>query len=339
MIKLTSFHIFCIKKIITFAIPLTISFNLQAVIMSIIKKISISLCLVFPVLMLSAQIDPPNKIVFGESDSLTIVENDIDTVGEETEDDFEDVGIDESMIFIYFDWMPGYGTYNNFDILNVHYKHETSIDPDTLLLGTYVHPAPYKIYSKYGRRRRRNHYGVDLSYPSGTPVVAAFDGIVRISKSRAGGYGELIVLRHDNNLETYYGHMSKRFVNPGQLVSAGDTIGLGGSTGRSTGPHLHFEVRYMGVPFNPTRIIDFDNFKLLTDTVYTTGKEIKNNPVVVNKSGSNDCNPSGKLYITVRRGQTLGGIAQRYRTSVYKIKKLNRLKSDFIREGQKLRVR
>lgn len=303
------------------------------------KKIALSLCLFLPVLSLFAQIDPPNKIVFGDADSLVIVENDIDTVGEETEDDFQDVGKDESMIFIYFDWMPGYGTYNNFDILNVHYKHECSVSPDTLLLGTYVHPAPYKIYSKYGRRRRRNHYGVDLSYPSGTPVVAAFDGIVRVSKSKAGGYGELIVIRHDNKLETYYGHMSKRFVNPGQLVSAGDTIGLGGSTGRSTGPHLHFEVRYMGVPFNPTRIIDFDNFKLLSDTVYTTGKDIKNNSVVVNKNNKNDDSPSGKLYITVKKGQTLGGIAQRYRTSVYKIKKLNKMRSDFLREGQKLRVR
>jgi hypothetical protein len=303
------------------------------------KKIVLSLCLFLPILSIMAQVDPPNKIVFGDADSLTIVENDIDTVGEENEDDFEDVGKDESMIFIYFDWMPGFGTYNNFDILNVHYKHDCSVAPDTLILGNYVHPAPYKIYSKYGKRRRRMHRGVDLSFPTGTPVVAAFDGIVRISKTKAGGYGDLIVIRHDNKLETYYGHLSKRFVNPGQLVSAGDTIGLGGSTGRSTGPHLHFEVRYMGVDFNPTRIIDFDNFKLRTDTVFTSGKEIKNNPVVVNKSNKYDDNPSGKLYITVKKGQTLGGIAQRYRTTVYKIKKLNNLRSDFIREGQKLRVK
>jgi LysM repeat protein len=95
----------------------------------------------------------------------------------------------------------------------------------------------------------------------------------------------------------------------------------------------------MGVPFNPTRIIDFDNFKLLSDTVYTTGKDIKNNSVVVNKSNKYDDNPTGKLYITIKKGQTLGGIAQRYRTTVYKIKKLNNMRSDFLREGQKLRVR
>ena len=306
--------------------------------MTFYKQLSLLFSFFLLLFSLQAQIDPPNKIVFGESDSLVIVEPNIDSLEEESEDDFEDIGKDESMIFIYFDWMPGYGTYNNFDILNVHYKHETSVSPDTLLLGNYVHPSPYKIYSKYGKRRRRMHYGVDLSYPMGTPVVAAFDGIVRVSKSRAGGYGDLIVIRHDNNLETYYGHMSKRFVNPGQLVSAGDTIGLGGSSGRSTGPHLHFEVRYMGVPFNPTRIIDFTNFKLLTDTVYTSGKEVKTNSPVINKDQS-DNNSQGKLYITVKKGQTLGGIAQRYKTSIYKIKKLNNMRSDFLREGQRLRVR
>jgi hypothetical protein len=306
--------------------------------MTFYKQLSLLFSFFLLLFSLQAQIDPPNKIVFGESDSLVIVEPLLDSIEEENEDDFDDIGKDESMIFIYFDWMPGYGTYNNFDILNVHYKHETSVSPDTLLLGNYVHPAPFKIYSKYGKRRRRMHYGVDLSYPMGTPVVAAFDGIVRVSKSRAGGYGDLIVLRHDNNLETYYGHMSKRFVNPGQLVSAGDTIGLGGSSGRSTGPHLHFEVRYMGVPFNPTRIIDFTNFKLLTDTVYTSGKEVKTNSPVINKDQS-DNNSQGKLYITVKKGQTLGGIAQRYKTSIYKIKKLNNMRSDFLREGQRLRVR
>ena len=95
------------------------------------------------------------------------------------------------------------------------------------------------------------HRGVDLSYPMGTPVVAAFDGIVRISNERAGGYGQLIVIRHFNKLETYYGHLSKRNVNPGDWVNAGDIIGLGGSTGRSTGPHLHFGLRIDGSYVDP----------------------------------------------------------------------------------------
>ncbi|HHT53244.1 MAG TPA: peptidoglycan DD-metalloendopeptidase family protein [Bacteroidales bacterium] len=302
------------------------------------KKQFLLLILFFAVSTLMAQVDRSDKIVFGESDTLSIVDdNDVELGEDECDEDYQEVGKEESMIYIYFDWMPGYGTYNNFDILTTHYKHETSLAADTLILGNYVHPAPYKVYSKYGRRRRGMHYGIDLSYPTGTPVVAAFDGIVRISKSRAGGYGDLIVIRHDNKLETYYAHLSRRLVNPGQLVSAGDTIGLGGSTGRSTGPHLHFEVRYMGVPFNPERIIDCNEFKLKVDTLYTSGKEIKITSPVMNPQ-ANDTPPS-KLYITVKKGQTLGHIARRYRTTVYKLKKLNRLKSDFIREGQRLRVR
>jgi LysM repeat protein len=211
-----------------------------------------------------------------------------------------------------------------------------------LVLGKYCHPAPYKIYSKYGMRRRRMHRGVDLAYPMGTPVVAAFDGMVRVSKANAGGYGQLIVIRHDNKLETYYGHLSQRLVNPGQMVHAGDTIALGGSTGRSTGPHLHFETRYLGYDFNPTKIIDFDNFKLKVDTLYTSGFEVTSKSLIAEKTANDakaSTSSSGTVYHKVRRGETLGSIAKKYHTYVSTIKKLNGLKSDFIREGQRLRVR
>lgn len=247
----------------------------------------------------------------------------------------------EPVLFLYLKWMPGYGTYEDFNIAAVHYRHHTSARPDTLVLGKYCHPAPYKIYSKYGMRRRRMHRGVDLAYPMGTPVVAAFDGMVRISKPNAGGYGQLIVIRHDNNLETYYGHLSQRLVNPGQMVHAGDTIALGGSTGRSTGPHLHFETRYLGYDFNPTKIIDFDNFKLKVDTLYTSGFEVTSKTLIAEKN-ANDAKATtstGAVYHKVRRGETLGSIAKKYHTYVSTLKKLNGLKSDFIREGQRLRVK
>lgn len=274
------------------------------------------------------------SLEFAVSDTLAFVDDTpVDTNA--VTDEILETGKDESMIYIYFNWMPGFGRYENFDILSVHYRHQGSIAPDTLLLGDYVHPAQYKIYSNYGWRRRRMHYGVDLSYPYGTPVVAAFDGIVRISKNNAGGYGNLIVLRHNNGLETYYGHLSKRLVNPGQAIHAGDTIGLGGSTGRSTGNHLHFETRYMGVAFNPNKIIDFDNFKLKVDTLYTHGKEVKLN--VADKVPSQE--EAEHKYHRVRKGECLSVIARKYRTSISSIKRLNRLRSDFLREGQRLRVR
>ena len=248
----------------------------------------------------------------------------------------------DPVLFLYLKWMPGYGTYEDFNIAAVHYIHHTSAKADTLVLGKYCHPAPYKIFSKYGMRRRRMHRGVDLAYPMGTPVVAAFDGMVRISKPNAGGYGQLIVIRHHNKLETYYGHLSQRLVNPGQMVHAGDTIALGGSTGRSTGPHLHFETRYLGYDFNPTKIIDFDNFKLKVDTLYTSGFVVSSKELIAEKKANDakaSASSSGSVYHKVRRGETLGSIAKKYHTYVSTIKRLNGLRSDFIREGQRLRVK
>lgn len=259
------------------------------------------------------------------------------------EDEFfnfdDDIDNNASMVFSYFDWMPGYGVYEHFDILSTHYRHTTPVQADTLILGTFCPPARFSVTSNYGKRRRRMHYGVDLGYPVGTPVVAAFDGIVRISKSNAGGYGNLIVLRHNNNLETYYGHLSKRLVNPGQIVHAGDTIGLGGNTGRSYGSHLHFETRYLGTPFNPNKIIDFSTHTLKTDTLYSSGQGIKvtTPPQIVSKNENSTA--ENKVYHRIRDGETLSTIARRYKTSVANIKRLNGLKSDFIRAGRTLRVK
>jgi murein DD-endopeptidase MepM/ murein hydrolase activator NlpD len=280
-----------------------------------------------------------NQLLFSESDTLSFDEPLLDH--EEDFDEFEDdTGTDQSMMFIYFHWMPGYGFYSNFDILKIHYIHDRTINPDTIALANYVHPAKYKATSFYGVRSRRGriHWGIDIPYPENTPVVAAFDGIVRISTYNNGGYGNLVILRHENRLETYYAHLIKRLVNPGQMVKAGDTIGLGGNTGRSYGNHLHFETRYLGTKFNPASIIDFQNYKLAADTLFVGGKVIKTNVDPVKAEAALNGEPE-PLYITVRKGDTLGALAKKYKTTVDKIKKLNKMKSDFLREGQKLRVR
>ena len=247
------------------------------------------------------------------------------------------------LLFTYFNWMPGYNLYQNFDIVTIHYRHQGSAARDTIDLSGYHHPANYRITSNYGYRHRRMHRGVDLGYPEGTPVSAAWDGIVRISKgtSNTGGYGNLVVIRHDNGLETYYGHLSRRLVNPGQVVKAGDIIGLGGNTGRSYGSHLHFEVRYLGMDINPNRLIDFDNFKLKYDTLYISGYTVSvPNPSPDQPDRTVKPEPSGTpQYYTVRKGDNLGKIAAKFHTTVSKLKKLNHLRSDFIREGQRLRVR
>lgn len=270
-----------------------------------------------------------------------------DTLGDKLNFDEDLASLDnvdhgDGMLFTYFSWMPGYGRYQNFDIIRIHYRHVGSTPRDTIVLNGYHHPANFRKTSDYGWRRRRMHRGVDLGYPTGTPVAAAWDGQVRISKgSDTGGYGNLIVIRHDNGLETYYAHLSRRLVNPGQMVHAGDIIGLGGNTGRSYGSHLHFEIRYLGQDINPNRLVDFDNFRLKYDTMYVSGYSVSTpTPTPTDPTQANPVKQqSPTAYYKVRKGDTLGKIAQKFHTTVSRLKKLNNLRSDFIREGQRLRVR
>lgn len=134
-------------------------------------------------------------------------------------------------------------------------------------------PVPGAVTSNYGYRPRfrRMHRGVDMRLSTGDTVVAAFNGRVRIVNYEANGYGNYVVIRHDNGLETVYGHFSKHLVKRNQYVKAGEPIGLGGNTGRSFGAHLHFETRYMGVAINPAAIIDFNNATVYSD-VFTFNK-------------------------------------------------------------------
>lgn len=138
----------------------------------------------------------------------------------------------------------------------------------------YVAPVRGKLVSPFGYRPRfgRMHRGVDLDLNVGDTVVSAFDGRVRIAKYERRGYGYYLVLRHDNGLETVYGHLSRFLVKPDQYIKAGQPIALGGNTGRSTGPHLHFETRFMGIALNPASIIDFENYVTHKD-VYTFDKQ------------------------------------------------------------------
>jgi LysM repeat protein len=310
-------------------------------------QITISLfylfCLVFLLSFASQAQIPQNKnnqLIFSESDTLSFKEPAIEDE-EDVDEFYDDLGAEQSLMFIYFNWMPGYGLYSNFDIQKIHYVHDRTIFPDTVALGNYVHPAKYKATSFYGvkRRRGRIHWGIDIPFPEGTPVEAAFDGIVRISTYN-GSYGNVVIIRHANGLETYYAHFLRRLVNPGEMVRAGDTIGLGGNTGRSRGNHLHFETRYLGQHFNPARIIDFQNYKLACDTLFIGGKVVKTNTDPINSvtQSGQPIDPS-PVYITIRKGDTLGALAKKYRTTIDRIKKLNNMRSDFLREGQRLRIK
>lgn len=153
-----------------------------------------------------------------------------------------------------------YGEYWESQSVNPYGKAEIPAVKDIDVSG-YFHPINGRVTSNYGYRPRfgRVHRGIDLKLNVGDTVRAAFDGKVRLTKFERRGYGYYVVMRHDNGMETVYGHLSKFLVKPDQYVKAGDPIALGGNTGRSTGPHLHFETRFMGMAINPTAIIDFDN--------------------------------------------------------------------------------
>ena len=146
-------------------------------------------------------------------------------------------------------------------------------DTHTIDVSKFCMPHPGYVTSPYGYRKRfrRMHKGVDLKLYIGDTIRAAFDGRVRLTNFERRGYGYYVIVRHTNDLETVYGHLSKFLVEPDQYVKAGDPIALGGNTGRSTGPHLHFETRYMGYAINPSAIFDFANQTVHTDT-YTFTK-------------------------------------------------------------------
>ncbi len=194
--------------------------------------------------------------------------------------------------------------------------------------------AQSKINSDFGWRRSRFHSGIDLDLEIGDAVVASFDGIVK-KADYTSGYGNLVVVKHFNGLETYYAHLSKINVKEGDTLSAGQELGLGGSTGRSTGPHLHYEIRYRGAAIDPKNIVDFKNENIKSDLFYLKKEHFR---PTVSKSASTSV--AGKKYYTVRKGDTLSKIASRNGTTVSKICKLNGISSKkVLKPGQKLRIK
>jgi len=179
----------------------------------------------------------------------------------------------------------------------------------------------------YGPRWGRMHRGLDLPLTTGDTIYSTFNGIVRYAQYNDGGYGNCVVVRNFNGIETLYAHMSKILVKPGELVYSKDVLGLGGSTGRSSGPHLHFETRYKGKSFDPLKIFDKKTFEIKSDTLIIQKKDITD-PIIPRK------------YHVVRSGETLSGIARKHRTSVKKLQRLNKIKNpNKIAVGKKIRVR
>lgn len=218
------------------------------------------------------------------------------------------------------------------------YKSEEVPDSFRIDLRGFCMPTPSRnVTSRFGYRPafRRMHKGLDIKVYTGDTIVSAFDGKVRVVRYDAGGYGNYVVIRHNNGLETIYGHLSKHLVQGDQEVSAGEPIGLGGNTGRSFGSHLHFETRLAGEAINPELLFNFPA-QDVTGDYYTFRKQ--RNDERPNNSLARGKELSQKHFYKVRKGDNLSVIASRLGVSVEELMRTNRLnRRSRIRTGQILR--
>lgn len=249
-----------------------------------------------------------------------------------------------------------------YDDWNNVYAHRATELPDSfrINLRNFCMPTTNRVItSKMGPRWGRMHKGLDIKVYIGDTIRAAFSGKVRIKKYERAGYGKYLVIRHNNGLETIYGHMSDWLVEENQVVKAGQPIGLGGNTGRSTGSHLHFETRLCGVALNPALFFDFVNQDVTADYYMFRKETFEHESVAINKNlvleggRSNElaretANKNGRnrnvrefsetKYHKVSVGETLTSIAKRRGTTVAQLCKLNHLTRDVkVRPGQILR--
>lgn len=191
----------------------------------------------------------------------------------------------------------------------------------------YNHPFPGIVTSWFGYRDGRQHKGIDIDLVTGDTVRNCFSGMVRVAK-RHGAYGNLVVVRHYNGLETYYAHLSRLKVKPGDRVDPGQMIGLGGNTGRSTGSHLHFEVRYKGIPLNARAIINFRKHTLISDSI--TVRKTRYGYAAY---------PIGQEFHKVKRGDYLAKIANQYGVSISELCSWNGFRRNRpLRVGQRIRI-
>jgi len=248
--------------------------------------------------------------------------------------------------------IPAYGVYCNWDTRNLFSgkADKTSMGDGVnfdLAINEcdFVYPANGDMTSPFGPRWGRMHYGLDIDLEVGDQVKAAFEGMVRISQYHAS-YGNVIVVRHNNGLETLYAHLSQRKVAPGDHLEAGDIIGLGGNTGRSYGAHLHFEIRYLGQAFNPREVIDPSSRALVNSSFTLLPKHFDHIGVAPEVLAARTASKSPvkssvkAKYHTVKKGDTLYSIARKNGTSINALCKINRIKqTSTLRLGQRLRIK
>lgn len=218
--------------------------------------------------------------------------------------------------FAFYPAQRFYGSWNTrmlFPYTDSLYKADTlvNLDLSPVISGKFVFPFDGKLTSGYGWRDSAFHRGIDIDLNRGDTVCAAFTGMVRFA-GKQGGYGNVVIIRHYNGLETVYAHLWKIKCKAGDIVNSGQLIGLGGNTGHSTGTHLHFETRFRGVAINPAYIIDIESRKLISETI----------DLVRTKQGY-AVRPCGMKFHIVKRGDNITKIAQQYGRTVKQIQAYN----------------
>lgn len=206
----------------------------------------------------------------------------------------------------------------------------------------FVMPVKGQILSKFGWRHRRMHTGTDIRLNSGDTVRCAFDGRVRLAK-RFSGYGNLVLVRHNNGLETIYAHLKAIKVKVNDTIKAGDLVGLGGRTGRATCNHLHFETRLFGEPFDSNKYIDYNTFALQAEKIYYKNKQFEIDPSLLRDKPL----PENKLLMAsgsggkhvIRKGDNLSTIARKYNTTVKRLCAVNKITAQkTLKVGSVLRI-
>ncbi len=234
--------------------------------------------------------------------------------------------------------IPSNSTYGKWDTRNISPYNESITKNDSTLILTltdnknncnFVAPIQNPVVtSNFGWRNGRNHNGIDLDLQVWDPVAASFDGMVRISLYHPG-YGRVVVIRHYNGLETLYAHLHRLKVKAGDIVEAGQIIGLGGNSGHSSGSHLHYEMRYKGKPLNPKHIISFKKNELISDSLLLT-KQKWNYSIL----------PVGIEYHTIKRGDFMYKIANRYGLTITELCSINGIqRNKVLIPGRKLRIK
>lgn len=273
-------------------------------------------------------------------------------IQQKIQEDFEDPAAE-----LYPNWEDaGINLYSN-----VQLPSEYKID-----LRNFCMPTTNRIVtSNYGYRKRfrRQHKGIDINAYPGDTIRVAFDGKVRVVDFQPSGYGNVVVVRHPNGLETVYGHLSRHLTKKGASLKAGDPIGLAGSTGTSTGTHLHFETRLLGEYIDPAKLFDFPNQDVTGDFYVFKGR---GRGTLLSKHDGNGVQGNEEVrYISsesaaakaiaeadaketpaasrvrmhkVKKGETLYSIARKHGVDLKTLCKMNGLKTNSkVRVGQILK--